>query len=143
VGQPQQYDVPGRDAARRSAERRSTAPSTRLAASGEFLTTVANRGKAIIEARGASSAASAASAAVDHMHDWEFGTNGRITSMAIPSKGWYGVPKDLIFSFPVTVANGEYTVVEGWNVDEFCQKKIDENVADLDVERKAVAAMLG
>jgi malate dehydrogenase len=60
---------------------------------GEFLTTVANRGKAIIEARGASSAASAASAAVDHMHDWEFGTNGRITSMAIPSKGWYGVPK--------------------------------------------------
>lgn len=110
---------------------------------GEFLTTVATRGKAIIVARGASSAASAASAAVDHMRDWWKGTDGRIVSMAIPSQGWYGVPEGLVFSFPVTVDDsGKVHVVEGLAVDAFCQAKIDENVATLSEEREAVADLL-
>ena len=70
---------------------------------GDFLETVATRGKAVIMARGASSAASAASAAVDHMRDWWLGSNGRIVSMALPSEGWYGVPEGLVFSFPADV----------------------------------------
>lgn len=110
---------------------------------GEFLETVATRGKAIIVARGASSAASAASAAVDHMRDWWKGTDGRIVSMAIPSQGWYGVPKGLVFSFPVTIdASGTVTVVEGLPIDDFCQSKIDENAAALSEERDAVADLL-
>ena len=95
---------------------------------GAFLDTVATRGKEIIVARGASSAASAASAAVDHMRDWWLGSDGRIVSMALPSEGWYGVPKGLVFSFPCRCENGEITVVEDLSVDEFAQKKIDENV---------------
>ena len=109
---------------------------------GEFLTTVATRGKAIINARGASSAASAASAAVDHMRDWWQGSNGQIVSMAIPSKGWYDVPEGLIFSFPVTIENGKIEVVADWPVDAFCADKIRENVEALDEERAAVADLL-
>lgn len=109
---------------------------------GEFLSTVSTRGKAIIQARGASSAASAASAAVDHMRDWCQGTNGRIVSMAIPSQGWYDVPEGLIFSFPVTVANGEITVVTDWPVDAFCAEKIRENVNTLTEEKSAVSELL-
>lgn len=109
---------------------------------GEFLKTVATRGKAIINARGASSAASAASAAVDHMRDWFLGTDGKVVSMAVPSKGWYGVPEGLIFSFPVTVANGEYTVIEDWPLDDFAKAKIKENVEALLGEREAVANLL-
>ena len=110
---------------------------------GEFLKTVATRGKAIIVARGASSAASAASAAVDHMRDWWQGSGGRIVSMAIPSKGWYGVPEGLVYSFPVTIdAAGKITVVEGLKIDAFTQGKIDENVAALAEEREAVADLL-
>lgn len=109
----------------------------------EFLQTVANRGKAIIVARGASSAASAASAAVDHMRDWWLGTNGRVVSMAIPSQGWYGVPEGLIFSFPCRVsAGGEIEVVEGVVVDDFARAKIQENVDALLEERAAVANLL-
>ena len=109
---------------------------------GEFLTTVATRGKAIINARGASSAASAASAAVDHMRDWWQGSNGKIVSMAIPSQGWYDVPEGLIFSFPVVINNGEIEVVSDWPVDAFCAAKIRENVDALVEERAAVAELL-
>ena len=109
---------------------------------GAFLDTVATRGKEIIVARGASSAASAASAAVDHMRDWWQGSDGRIVSMALPSEGWYGVPKGLVFSFPCRCENGEITVVEDLSVDEFAQKKIDENVNALLEERDAVSELL-
>jgi len=110
---------------------------------GEFLTTVATRGKAIIDARGASSAASAASSAVDHMHDWFHGTNGRVVSMAVPSKGWYGVPEGLIFSFPCTVDDAGYHVVEGRELDAFGQAKLQTNIDALLSERAAVADLLG
>ena len=110
---------------------------------GDFLSTVATRGKAIIEARGASSAASAASAAVDHMRDWWQGSNGRIVSMALPSEGWYGVPEGLVFSFPCRCENGEMTVVEDLPVDAFAQAKIDENISALMEEREAVSELLG
>ncbi|MEN0068117.1 MAG: malate dehydrogenase [Myxococcota bacterium] len=110
---------------------------------GEFQTTVATRGKAIINARGASSAASAASAAVDHMRDWWLGTNGRIVSMAIPSQGWYGVPEGLVYSFPVTVdGDGNVKVVDNLNVDDKVRAMIQRNVDDLESERKAVAELL-
>jgi len=110
---------------------------------GEFLQTVATRGKAIIVARGASSAASAANASVDHMRDWWQGSDNRIVSMALPSEGWYGVPEGLIFSFPCRVsADGVATVVEGLPVDAFAQAKIDKNVADLEGEKAAVAGLL-
>src|SRR4029434_4549442 len=78
-----------------------------------FLPTVGKRGAAIIEARGLSSAASAANAAIDHMHDWALGTNGKWVTMGIPSDGQYGIPKDTMFGFPVTTENGKYKVVEG------------------------------
>jgi malate dehydrogenase len=110
---------------------------------GEFLSTVATRGKAIINARGASSAASAASAAVDHMRDWFAGTDGRIVSMAIPSEGWYGVSEGLVFSFPVTIAtDGTVTVVEGIEISDYTRGKIDQNAATLSHERDAVADLL-
>ena len=109
---------------------------------GEFLQTVATRGKAIIVARGASSAASAASSAVDHMRDWWQGSDGRIVSMAIPSQGWYGVPKGLMFSFPCRVENGVVTVVEGLDVDAFAQGKIQANIEALEAEKAAVADLL-
>ena len=109
---------------------------------GAFLDTVATRGKEIIVARGASSAASAASAAVDHMSDWWQGSDGRIVSMALPSEGWYGVPKGLVFSFPCRCENGEIIVVEDLSIDEFAQQKIDENVNALLEERDAVSELL-
>ena len=109
---------------------------------GAFLDTVATRGKEIIVARGASSAASAASAAVDHMRDWWQGSDGRIVSMALPSEGWYGVPKGLVFSFPCRCQNGEMIVVEDLPIDEFAQQKIDENVNALLEERDAVSELL-
>ncbi len=110
---------------------------------GDFLGTVATRGKAIIEARGASSAASAASAAVDHMRDWWQGSNGRIVSMALPSEGWYGVPEGLVFSFPCRCENGEVIVVDNLDIDAFAQSKIDENITALLEEREAVSELLG
>lgn len=109
---------------------------------GEFLKTVATRGKAIINARGASSAASAANAAIDHMRDWHLGTNGRIASMGIVSKGWYGVPEGLVYSFPCRCEGGTYEVVEGLPVDAFAQSKIDENIKALEGERDAVSDLL-
>lgn len=110
---------------------------------GDFLGTVATRGKAIIEARGASSAASAASAAVDHMRDWWQGSDGRIVSMALPSEGWYGVPEGLVFSFPCRCENGEIEVLANLDVDAFAQSKIDENIVALMEERAAVSELLG
>lgn len=110
---------------------------------GEFLKTVAMRGKAIIQARGASSAASAASAAVDHMRDWHLGSDGRVVSMALVSEGWYGVPEGLVFSFPVVCEGGSYRVIEDLELDDFARAKIDENVKALQAERDAVADLLG
>src|SRR6202044_1151844 len=98
----------------------------------EFIPTVQQRGAAIIEARGASSAASAASAAIDHVHDWVLGTpEGDWVSMAIPSDGSYGVQEGLISSFPVTCSGGEFKVVRGLEVSEFSRARIDASVAEL------------
>jgi malate dehydrogenase len=107
-----------------------------------FIPTVQQRGAAIIEARGASSAASAASAAIDHVHDWALGTApGDWVSMAVPSDGAYGVPEGLISSFPVTVAGGAYTVVPGLAIDDFSRGRIDASVAELGEERDAVHSL--
>ncbi|MCW3015179.1 MAG: malate dehydrogenase [Solirubrobacterales bacterium] len=101
--------------------------------------TVGKRGAAIIEARGASSAASAASAAIDHVHDWVLGSaEGDYVSMAVPSDGSYGVPEGIISSFPVTCAGGEYSIVQGLDIPAFAQEKIDATVAELVGERDAV-----
>jgi malate dehydrogenase len=105
----------------------------------EFLPNVGKRGAAIIEARGASSAASAASAAIDHVHDWVAGTNGGWVSMGIPSDGSYGVPEGLISGFPCTCENGEYKIVQGLEIDEFSRSKIDASVAELESERDTIA----
>jgi malate dehydrogenase len=104
-----------------------------------FIPTVAKRGAAIIEARGASSAASAANAAIDHVHDWVHGTpEDDWTSMGIPSDGSYGVPEGLISSFPVVCRNGEYEIVQGLEIDEFSRERIDASVAELAEERDTV-----
>ncbi|HEX9968666.1 MAG TPA: malate dehydrogenase [Acidimicrobiales bacterium] len=108
----------------------------------EFIPTVQQRGAAIIEARGASSAASAANAAIDHVHDWALGTaDGDWVSMAVPSDGSYGVPEGLISSFPCTTSNGEWTTVQGLDIDEFSRGRIDATVAELGEERDAVQGM--
>jgi malate dehydrogenase len=105
----------------------------------DFIPAVQQRGAAIIEARGASSAASAANAAIDHMHDWIFGTKpGDWVSMAIPSDGSYGVPEGLMSSFPVTIAAGSYQIVPGLDLEEFSRNRIDASVAELGEERQAV-----
>jgi malate dehydrogenase len=104
----------------------------------EYLPNVGRRGAAIIEARGASSAASAANAAIDHVHDWVLGAPGRV-SMAVPSQGQYGVEEGIISSFPVEVSgDGSYKIVEGLEVGEFAQAKIDITVDELKGERDAV-----
>ena len=104
-----------------------------------FIPTVAKRGAAIIEARGASSAASAANAAIDHVYDWVIGVDeGDWTSAAIMSDGSYGVPEGLISSFPCTSENGEWKIVQGLEVDDFSRQKIDASVAELAEERDAV-----
>ena len=107
-----------------------------------FLPTVGKRGAAIIEARGLSSAASAANAAIDHMHDWHVGTGGKWTTMGIPSDGSYGIPEGTMFGFPVTVANGEYTIVQGLAIDEFSQQRINLTLKELTEEREGVAHLL-
>jgi malate dehydrogenase len=104
-----------------------------------FIPTVAKRGAAIIEARGASSAASAANAAIDHMRDWVNGTpDGDWVSMSVPSDGSYGVPEGLVSSFPCTTSGGEWTVVQGLEIDDFSRAKIDASAAELAEERDAV-----
>jgi malate dehydrogenase len=104
-----------------------------------FIPTVAKRGAAIIEARGASSAASAANAAVDHVHDWVHGSEW--TSMAVASDGSYGVPEGLISSFPVRCANGRWEIIQGLEIDDFSRSKIDASVAELREERDAVKGL--
>jgi malate dehydrogenase len=104
----------------------------------DFLPNVGKRGAAIIEARGASSAASAASAAIDHVHDWVAGTNGGWVSMGVPSDGSYDVPEGLISGFPCTCENGEYTIVQGLDIDAFSREKIDASIAELVSERDTV-----
>jgi malate dehydrogenase len=105
----------------------------------EFLPNVGKRGAAIIEARGASSAASAASAAIDHVSDWVKGTNGEWVSMGVVSDGSYGIPEGLICGFPCTCQAGEYEIVQGVEIDEFSRGKIDASVAELVGERDTVA----
>lgn len=107
-----------------------------------FLPTVGKRGAAIIEARGLSSAASAANAAICHMRDWALGTNGAWVTMGVPSRGWYGIPEGLVFGFPVTCANGAYEVVEGLEIDAFSRERINKTLAELESERAAVADLL-
>jgi malate dehydrogenase len=107
-----------------------------------FIPTVAKRGAAIIEARGASSAASAANAAIDHVHDWVNGTpEGDWTSAAIPSDGSYGVPEGIISSFPVVSRGGAWEIVPGLEIDDFSRSRIDASVAELNEEREAVKGL--
>ena len=109
---------------------------------GDFIPTVAKRGAAIIEARGASSAASAANAAIDHVYDWVNGTpEGDWTSAAIVSDGSYGVPEGLISSFPVVSRGGRWEIVEGLEVSEFSRARIDASVRELQEEREAVQGL--
>ena len=110
-----------------------------------FLPTVGKRGAAIIEARGLSSAASAANAAIDHMRDWALGTGGtggEWVTMGVPSNGDYGIPKDVIFGFPVTTEGGNYKVVEGLPIDEFSQGCIAKTLAELMAEQDGVKHLL-
>jgi malate dehydrogenase len=106
----------------------------------EFLPNVGKRGAAIIEARGASSAASAASAAIDHVHDWVVGTDGRWVSMGVPSDGSYGIEEGIICGFPCTCAGGQYEIVQGLDLDAFSREKIDASVLELAGERDTVAS---
>ena len=107
-----------------------------------FLPTVGKRGAAIIEARGLSSAASAANAAIDHIRDWVLGTNGKWVTMGIPSDGSYGIPKDTMFGFPVTCENGEYKLVEGLEIDDFSRERIDATLKELEEEKAGIAHLL-
>ena len=107
-----------------------------------FLPTVGKRGAAIIAARGVSSAASAANAAIDHMRDWALGTNGRWVTMGIPSDGQYGIPKDVMFGFPITCEGGEYQLVEGLEIDTFSQERINLTLAELQGEQDGVKHLL-
>jgi malate dehydrogenase len=107
-----------------------------------FLPTVGKRGAAIIAARGLSSAASAANAAIDHMRDWALGTNGKWVTMGIPSNGDYGIPADVVFGFPVTTANGEYKLVEGLEIDDFSRERINVTLKELLEEQEGVKHLL-
>lgn len=107
-----------------------------------FLPTVGKRGAAIIEARGLSSAASAANAAIDHMRDWALGTNGAWVTMGVPSNGEYGIPKDVMFGYPVTTAGGEYKIVEGLEIDAFSQERINLTLKELQEEQDGVKHLL-
>lgn len=107
-----------------------------------FLPTVGKRGAAIIEARGLSSAASAANAAIDHMRDWALGTAGKWTTMGIASDGSYGIPADTIYGFPVICANGEYQMVQGLEIDAFSREKMDFTLKELLEERDGVQHLL-
>ena len=107
-----------------------------------FLPTVGKRGAAIIEARGLSSAASAANAAIDHIRDWALGTDGKWVTMGVPSDGSYGIPEGVMYGVPVTCANGEYTRIEGLPVDDFSRAAMDKTLAELEEERAGVAHLL-
>ncbi|MET0346520.1 MAG: malate dehydrogenase [Casimicrobiaceae bacterium] len=108
-----------------------------------FLPTVGKRGAAIIEARGLSSAASAANAAVDHVHDWLLGSNGKWVTMGVPSDGSYGIPKDVMYGVAVTTADGEYTRIRDLPIDDFSREKMNATLKELEEERAGVASLLG
>ncbi|MCE8051600.1 malate dehydrogenase [Halomonas daqingensis] len=108
----------------------------------DFIPTVQQRGAAIIKARGASSAASAASSAIDHMRDWALGTD-QVVSMAIPSDGSYGIAEGIIYSYPVRCQNGDYEIVQGLEIDEFSRAKMKATEDELREERAAVEHLLG
>ncbi|AWN14692.1 malate dehydrogenase [Salinisphaera sp. LB1] len=108
----------------------------------DFIPTVQKRGAAIIEARGASSAASAASAAIDHMRNWVAGTNGQIVSMGIPADGSYGIEPGIMYSFPVTCANGEFKIVPDLAINDFARERMQATEDELRSEREAVAHLL-
>jgi len=109
---------------------------------GTYIPTVGKRGAAIIDARGASSAASAANAAIDHMRDWVLGTNGQWVTMGIPSDGSYGIPEEILYGFPVICGNGEYTMVKGLEIDPFSREKMDATLKELMEERDGVKHLL-
>jgi malate dehydrogenase len=103
-----------------------------------FLPTVGKRGAAIIAARGLSSAASAANAAVDHVRDWLSGSNGKWVTMGVPSDGSYGIPQDVMYGVPVITTNGEYTRVTGLEIDGFSREKMDATLKELEEERAGI-----
>ena len=107
-----------------------------------FLPTVGKRGAAIIEARGLSSAASAANAAIDHMRDWALGTGAEWVTMGVPSGGEYGIPKEVMFGYPVTCAGGEYKIIEGLAIDAFSQERINLTLKELQEEQEGVKHLL-
>ncbi len=107
-----------------------------------FLPTVGKRGAAIIAARGLSSAASAANAAIDHMHDWALGTHGQWVTMGVPSNGEYGIPKDIVFGYPVTCEGGEYKIIQGLEIDAFSQERINLTLKELQEEQDGVKHLL-
>lgn len=108
-----------------------------------FIPTVGKRGAAIIEARGLSSAASAANAAIDHVRDWVLGTGGEWTTMGIPSDGSYEIPDGVIYGFPVTCAGGKHELVKGLEIDPFSRKKMNATLKELEEERDAIKHLLG
>jgi malate dehydrogenase len=108
-----------------------------------FIPTVAKRGAAIIAARGLSSAASAANAAIDHVHDWILGSNGKWVTMGVPSDGSYEIPQGIVYGVPVITRNGEYTRVEGLPIDAFSREKMNATLSELEDERAGVASLLG
>lgn len=110
---------------------------------GYFIPTVAKRGAAVIEARGLSSAASAANAAIGHVRDWVNGTNGEWVTMGIPSDGSYGIPEGVLYGYPVTTANGKYEIVQGLEIDAFSREKMDATLKELQDERDGVKHLLG
>jgi malate dehydrogenase len=107
-----------------------------------FLPTVGKRGGAIIEARGLSSAASAANAAIDHIHDWHLGTNGKWVTMGIPSDGSYGIPEGIIYGVPVICENGEYQLVQGLEIDAYSRERMDFTLNELLEEKAGVQDLL-
>ncbi|MBP8097871.1 MAG: malate dehydrogenase [Arenimonas sp.] len=108
-----------------------------------FIPTVGKRGAAIIEARGLSSAASAANAAIDHIHDWVLGTDGEWMTMGVPSDGSYGIPEGVMYGFPVVCRDGNYEIVQGLQIDEFSREMMNKTLAELEEERAGVASLLG
>ncbi|MBK7664851.1 MAG: malate dehydrogenase [Sterolibacteriaceae bacterium] len=109
----------------------------------EYIPKVGKRGAAIIEARGVSSAASAANAAIDHMRDWALGTNGKWVTMGVPSDGSYGIPAGVMYGVPVTCANGKYELVKGLEIDPYSRTMMDKTLAELEEERAGVASLMG
>ena len=108
-----------------------------------FIPTIGKRGAAIIEARGLSSAASAANAAIDHMRDWVLGTDGKWTTMGVPSDGAYDIPEGIIYGVPVTCSNGKYTVIKDLEIDSFSRERMNATLKELEEERDAIKHLVG